>query len=307
MPAGLTDTAMNPLKVFTRPEYAFRPRQIFTRLRRLLTPLPDTAVVTLPWGDVVRVCPRETIGAEIWHCGVFDLPVAETLWRLLDVGETALDVGANLGQMTSLLRCKAGPAGRVLAFEPHPQLFAALEFLRDAPANQRPGAALDLFQAGLSDAAGEAWLDPGADWQSNRGLSRVTTADAGGRAVSIRLRTLDELLAADTQVGVAKLDVEGHELAVLRGAARLLARRGVRDWVYEDLAPQPSPVSAFLRTHGYSLFALQAHWRGPGLRPVERPVEPADLQHNFLATLDPVRARARLAASGWQTLSAGKP
>ncbi|MBI5799529.1 MAG: FkbM family methyltransferase [Verrucomicrobia bacterium] len=296
---------MNPLKVFTRPEYAFRPRQIFTRLRRLLTPLPATAVVTLPWGDVVRVCPQETIGAEIWYCGVFDLPVAETLWRLLDAGETALDVGANLGQMTSLLRCKAGPAGRVLAFEPHPQLFAALEFLRDTPANQRPGATLELFRAGLSDAAGEAWLDPGTQWQANHGLGRVTTADSGGRAVPIQLSTLDETVPADTRVGVAKVDVEGHEMAVLRGAARLLERRAIRDWVYEDLAPQPSPVQALLRARGYSIFTLQTHRRGPGIRASDMAAEPADLQHNFLATLDPARAQARLSAPGWQVLSTG--
>lgn len=296
---------MNPLKVFTRPEYAFRPRQILTRLCRALSPVPESAEVTLPWGDTVRVCPRETIGAEIWYCGVFDLPVAETLWRLLDAGETALDVGANLGQMTSLLRCKAGPAGRVLAFEPHPQLFSALEFLRDAPANQRPGARLELFQAGLSDVARAAWLDPGGDWQANRGLGRVTAADTGGRAVSIQLRTLDELLPPGSLVGVAKVDVEGHELDVLRGASRLLGERAVRDLVYEDLAGQPSPVSALLRAQGYSLFTLQVRRRGPGLRASDAPDEPADLQHNFLATLDPARAQARLAAPGWQVLSTG--
>lgn len=296
---------MNPLKICTRPEYAFRPRQILTRLRRAMSPRPESAEVTMPWGDTVRVCPRETIGAEIWYCGVFDLPVAETLWRLLDVGETAVDVGANLGQMTSLLRCKAGPAGRVLAFEPHPQLFSALEFLRDAPANQRPAAPLELFQAGLSDAARTAWLDPGGDWQANRGLGRVTAADPGGRAVSIQLRTLDELLPPGSSVGVAKVDVEGHELDVLRGASRLLGERAIRDLVYEDFAAQPSPVSALLRVQGYSLFTLQARWRGPGLRAGDVPAEPADLQHNFLATLDPARARARLAAPGWQVLSTG--
>ena len=296
---------MNPLKIFTRPEYAFRPRQILTRLRRAMSPRPESAEVTMPWGDTVRVCPRETIGAEIWYCGVFDLPVAETLWRLLDVGETAVDVGANLGQMTSLLRCKAGPAGRVLAFEPHPQLFSALEFLRDAPANQRPGAPLELFQAGLSGAARTAWLDPGGDWQANRGLGRVTAADPGGRAVSIQLRKLDELLPPGSSVGVAKVDVEGHELDVLRGASRLLGERAIRDLVYEDFAAQPSPVSALLRAQGYSLFTLQARWRGPGLRAGDVPAEPADLQHNFLATLDPARARARLAAPGWQVLSTG--
>ena len=153
------------------------------------------------------------------------------------------------------------------------------------------------------DAARAAWLDPGGDWQVNRGLGRVTAADTGGRAVSIQLRTLDEHLPPGSLVGVAKVDVEGHELDVLRGASRLLGERAVRDLVYEDLAVQPSPVSALLRAQGYSLFTLQARRCGPGLRASDAPDEPADLQHNFLATLDPARAQARLAAPGWQVLS----
>jgi len=60
-----------------------------------------------------------------------------------------------------------------------------------------------------------------------------------------------------------------------------------------------------LRARGYSIFTLQTHRRGPGIRASEMAAEPTDLQHNFLATLDPARAQARLAAPGWQVLSTG--
>lgn len=293
---------MNPLRALTRSEYAFRPRQVFTRLCRALTARPACAEVRLPWGDTVRVCPHETIGSDIWHLGLFDLPVAEVLWRLLETGERALDIGANLGQMTSLLRCKAGPTGHVIAFEPHQELFAALEFLRDAPVNQRRVAPLGLVQAGLSDAAGQAWLDPGPQWAANRGLSRVVTAANGPRGVSIELKTLDECVPPDARIGVAKLDVEGHELAVLRGATRILASGAVRDWVFEDLGAQPSAATALFQTHGYAIFVLQTRWRGPGLRALNATASGADLPHNFLATRAPERARERLASGGWHVL-----
>jgi len=296
---------MNPLRALTRPEYAFRPRQVLTRLRRVMQTRPAIADVTLPWGDVLRVCPRETIGSEIWHLGIFDLPIAEVLWRLLDRGEQALDVGANIGQMTSLLRCKAGPAGLVRAFEPHPELFRALEFLRDAPVNQRPAAPLELVCAGLSDAPGPAFIEAGPGWEENRGLGRVVTNPADGRGPAIALRTLDECLPPDAKVGVAKVDVEGHELAVLRGALATLARGAVRDWVYEDLGAGPSPVAALLRKHGYAVFVVQSRWSGLGLRPLDTPADAADLPHNFLATREPERARARLAGRGWQVLERG--
>ena len=55
-----------------------------------------------------------------------DLAVSEALWRLLDPGALALDVGANIGFMTNLMAWRSGPCGRVLAFEPHPEVFRSL-------------------------------------------------------------------------------------------------------------------------------------------------------------------------------------
>ena len=120
---------MNPLKVLTTPEYLFRPRQILHRFRRVYRgrSLGEFETVTLPWGRTIRVRPHEVIGSNIWCYGVFDLVVTEAIWRLLDESEMALDIGANIGQMTNLMRHRSGRAGKVHSFEPHPELFSELE------------------------------------------------------------------------------------------------------------------------------------------------------------------------------------
>src|SRR5947209_7577708 len=100
---------MNILKLFSQPEYIHRPRQILTRLRRVLQPLDgEPKDVKMPWGATLRVRPGEYIGSIIWHRGVFDLIVLETIARLLEPAELALDIGSNIGQMSTLMSCKVG-------------------------------------------------------------------------------------------------------------------------------------------------------------------------------------------------------
>lgn len=300
---------MNPFKILVTPEYFFRPRQAWLRLQRgLRGPPPDSAQVTLPWGDHIRVHPRETIGAHLWYYGIFDLAVAETLTRLIDPGDTTVDVGANIGQMTSLMRWRAGPKGEVFAFEPHPDLFCSLEELVQAGGAAAAAAPVRLFRTALSDCAGSAWLDPGSRWETNQGLSRVVqNSDGAGGKFPVALRRLDEQLPADAQVGLMKVDVEGHELAVFRGAEGLLARRAVRDIVYEDLGEQTAELTALLRAHGFEIFALQANfWRTRLCAPAERKSN-RQTGENYLATLAPERALARHQPGGWQVLRGGQP
>ena len=126
---------MNPFKLFTMPQYLFRPRQILVRLKQAVAgPPPESAQVRLPWGDLITIRPRETIGALIWYYGVFDLVVTEAICRLLDPSEVALDIGANIGQMSSLMRYRTGRLGKVVSVEPHPELFAELgKIVRQPP------------------------------------------------------------------------------------------------------------------------------------------------------------------------------
>src|SRR3569623_794508 len=115
---------MNLLKLFKQPEYFFRPRQVALKLGRTVRAHREFEDVTLPWGATMRIRPGEHIGSRIWHRGVFDLVVLEAIARLIEPGESALDIGANIGQMTNLMSHRVGPKGRGLSFEPHPGVFA---------------------------------------------------------------------------------------------------------------------------------------------------------------------------------------
>lgn len=298
---------MNPFKILVTPEYFFRPRQAWLRFRRGLNgPPPASARVVLPWGDLISVHPAETIGAHLWYYGIFDLAVAETLTRLIDPGDTAVDVGANIGQMTSLMRWRAGPHGQVFAFEPHPELFRSLEELVQSGGPPTPVAPVRLFRTALSDNTSSAWLDPGSRWETNQGLSRVVKdGDGAGGKFPVELRRLDDLLPAGTQAGLMKVDVEGHELAVFRGAGQLLARRAVRDIVYEDLGEQTAELTGLLHAHGFEVFALQATFWGAQLRPPGQRKGNRQTGENYLATLAPERALARFQPGGWQVLRGG--
>lgn len=292
----------------TRPHYVFRPsafvRWVWWRLnaRRL----GETLLVPLPWGVRIRCRPFEYNGMALWHYGIHELEVSEALWRLTDPGECVVDVGAHIGHMSSLLAARVGPSGRVLAFEANPEVFADLEAnlgsWRAAP-HLGP---IVAAQTALSDAAGSATMVLTAAYDGNRGLGRVdrsATAPPGGKTITVPAATLDDVLADQPRVGVVKLDVEGHEAAVLTGGNHALAAGRIRDVVYEDHNGYPAEASRLLEAAGYTVFGLSRGFFGPRLvapsavaggRAFEAP--------NFLATREPDRLRARLSRPGWRVL-----
>ncbi len=293
---------MNPLIFLRRPEYFFRPAQALHRLRRWLRPPGAIETVRLPWGAQIQVRPNETIGAGIYSYGIFDLPVCEAIARLLDPGETAADVGANIGQMSTLMRHRAGATGRVISFEPNPEIFSELNSnLRDPNPTLAP---VRLLQMALSAAPGEAILDPGPAWKSNRGMSRlVAEADPSRQSWHVKLTTLDSIFPAPEPIHLMKMDVEGHEASVLAGATSLLAEKRIRDIIFEDFAAYPSPVASTLLAAGYTILRLHAAWDRTQLLPPATP--PSDSASDFLATLDPARATTRFASRGWHALRSG--
>jgi FkbM family methyltransferase len=125
-----------------------------------------------------------------------------------------LDVGANIG-LFALSHARAG--ARVYAVEPHPAAFARLE--RNIAANGLRGR-ITAIPCALGAHEGRARLIGGRATP----LTRVAP-DQGG---TVRLRTLDALVAelGLTGIDLLKLDVEGAEVAVLRGARRVLPTVG---------------------------------------------------------------------------------
>ncbi len=145
-----------------------------------------------------------------WQYGLFE-PELRRLSEFVPPGRTAVDVGGWWGPWSWRL-AKLVP--EVVTFEPNPKLAAALT--RVLPANVR------VHNLAASDAVGEATLSI-AD--GPRGSEGRGTLNLDGRATikyPVKTVALDDLDLKN--VGFVKIDVEGHELAVLRGAAKLLRR-----------------------------------------------------------------------------------
>jgi FkbM family methyltransferase len=137
-------------------------------------------------------------------------------------GDVAVDVGANKGSFLPSLSWAAGP-GKVVAFEPQPVL---AEYLYRACRAARLSNVV-IEASGVSDGAGTLALHVPGTGAASPGAS-FDPAVAGlspGRAVAVPVVSLDDYFRGETRrIGAVKIDVEGHELAVLRGARRVLDR-----------------------------------------------------------------------------------
>ncbi|MBD2310994.1 FkbM family methyltransferase [Desertifilum sp. FACHB-1129] len=303
---------MKLISYLNRPEYIFRPTQVYQRFLQRTSSQPFERV-QLPWGIEIKIRPNEDLGLAIWKMGVYDLCVTELLWRLIDPGETTLDIGANIGYMTSIMAQRVGKTGQVLCFEPHPEIYQELaENIQHWQATSGWNQ-IQPHSLALSEAAGEGFLETSSYFESNRGTASLaaenpstsTALQAKKQGYTVQLQKLDALIDSAQKIGVAKIDVEGHEISVLKGASRLLSQSQIRDIIFEDHQAYPSPVTELLENHRYTLFRINKGFLKPVLsqsfnhHPFYSPFwEPP----SYLATLDPQRTQQRLQHLGWKSL-----
>jgi FkbM family methyltransferase len=292
--------ALRVYRFLNRPYYWYRPSQIATRLRARSTSDANPSLVRTAWGSHLYCWP-DPLGQAVARTGVYDLSVAETLARLAEAGDTAVDAGANVGLMSNLLAHCVGPAGRVVSFEPHPLIFETLarnvELWRKAEGIE----VISHRQVAVSSSEGVLPLGVDPDtFAHNKGTASLEHGDSA-YATEVQTVRLDRELP--TPVGVLKLDVEMHELEALRGADGLLSRKLIRDIVFEEHRAAPTPVTTLLESYGYEIIGIRQGLGGPVM------TAPADAFRlklwdppALLATTDPERARRRLRRRGWLCL-----
>jgi FkbM family methyltransferase len=284
-----------------KPEYLFRPSQLLIRIQHELKGKHRYETVRLPWGLTIKIQPDDIVGRALWTVGLVDPTVSEVLWRLIEPQETVVDVGANIGYMTGLMATRVERSGKVISFEPNPDLFALLSE-NAAHWQNELGTPIALHQLALSDHCGAGRFGIPAvqaqDWTLAGLLDDATRAHS---TFSVEVRRLDEYIPGP--IGVLKIDVEGHELKVLQGAGALLRERLIRDIVFEEHAGYPTPVTELLEAAGYPLFNLGQTLFGLKLTPIAaKSHHRAWDSRSCLATLDPQRALARLRKRGWEIL-----
>jgi FkbM family methyltransferase len=293
---------------FLKPCYVFAPRTLVRRVGISLFPSQRSLqVIRLPWGAALEVNPNEGIGRELVCQNVFDIAVTETVWRLLKAGDVAVDVGANIGYVTSLFAARVGSRGRVESFEPHPRIFARL---RENVRNPNFGAGsvpIGLHECALGSRDATARLFEPNAFCMNEGASTLVAPDAAAPANSggleIRLARLDTVLA-DCDIALLKVDVEGFEAEVFAGAERLLAQQRIRNIIYEAHDCERSSLHSVLSEYGYSVFGIGHDLLGLRITPGDAApkVDRSWESPSYLATLRPSTVLPSFRARGWQVL-----
>jgi FkbM family methyltransferase len=192
---------------------------------------------------------------------------------VLQPGMTALDVGANVGWFTLTMASRVGPQGAVVAFEPSPRERVRLE--EEVDRNRLPWVKI----------RSEALYDTSATLQLHvADLAHCGHNTLGGfiyqgveevQSVAIVAARLDELWPslALTRLDLVKIDVEGSELRVLKGATATLRRyhptilMEVQPASLHQLGDDVAALQAFLADLGYSVYSFDS---GTGLPSVDR-------------------------------------
>jgi FkbM family methyltransferase len=203
----------------------FQPRGIGRVVRFLHDPdrrdWSIESVVTLrETGLKMYVDTSEYIEWQVYFFGAYEPVLSQILASSVQAGSTAVDVGANVGVLTLRLASKVG-AGKVLAVEPNPVAYDRL--LKNVDLNKLENVVAKRIALAESD--GSATLHIGTGPLRNATASLVSLRGLDGSS-TVEVTTLDRLLEESDlpPVSVIKIDVEGMEPAVLRGATGVLQR-----------------------------------------------------------------------------------
>lgn len=152
------------------------------------------------------------------HCKEYFENEKRIFQKYLHAGDTAIDVGANLGFVTVLLASLVGMHGKVLSFEPSKPIF--LKLTKTIGENRLTQVVPYNFACGAT--SGRAILNKVSSCSGNSSI--VSKKVLPGGAEEIEIRSLDSVEDLwKTKVKFLKIDTEGFEADVLLGAKRLIA------------------------------------------------------------------------------------
>jgi FkbM family methyltransferase len=191
------------------------------------------------------------VGRSIERYGEFSPGERELFAQVIKPGAVIVEAGANIGAHTLLLSRLAGEKGAVFAFEPQRLAFQTL------CANVALNSLTNVYcrDQALGEAPGTIRV-PTLDPNRDNNFGGLALGGAAGEVASVI--TLDSLNLK--RCDFLKVDVEGMELAVLKGAAQTIARQRPILYVENDRRERSPELLEHLLSLGYNLF-----WHTPAL------------------------------------------
>jgi FkbM family methyltransferase len=256
------------------PDLSFQIRQ---RIWQHFTDRGCEAAVRVLWHRETHLSMylNNDLSRQIFITGCIDPNEFAFLDRFLEPGMTFIDAGANEGIYSIFAAQCVGGSGTVWAFEPSERELGRLRLNADINALN-----LTIFSLGLSDSERDAELAVAENRHAGLNtLGRIPYAGVGiARAEHIKLVRLDDVVSKHplSRIDMIKIDIEGGELNMLRGAVETL-RRYRPFLLFELLRPalasqgaSPEEVIEFLHKQGYTLYEFDP---STGLPTLARPLE----------------------------------
>ncbi len=229
----------------------------FSLIKTLLsrTVLPPGSVCRILWGPMrgMRFKLSESTGFAAFYSG--NEKANQLAYRkLVRPGDTVIDAGANWGVHTLLLARLTGTQGRVLAFEPHPQVCDELR--ENIALNEL--SQVSVHPCGLWNCDSVIPFVLGVSTKSSHIASRPEDADSN-KKVDVPCRMLDNVLAGENlqSLRLVKIDVEGAEGRALEGAAQTIAKYRPHLVIELHTPEQDIMVAKLLTDWGYKLSRLE--------------------------------------------------
>jgi FkbM family methyltransferase len=171
------------------------------------------------WSHVVPYYDANRAFLDYWGHDAGDL---RFLWSVLEPGMTFLDVGANQGVYSIVAALRLKGSGAVIAFEPSPREYERLEL--HFRLNGMAGARAEMLALGA--ASGRMNFFQVASGDTSRSGLRAPESGDPVNEIPVQSMTLDEYASMRglDQIDFIKLDVEGGEMDVLRGASKALLK-----------------------------------------------------------------------------------
>lgn len=249
------------------------------------------------FGSKVYCDTGKAIGRSIYRNGVYELPISELIWRSICRTEenVFVDVGANVGYFSALARKRMANEGQVIAFEPEPKLYKILtrnlSFESDL-----------LFDYAMTSSSGKAILNIPVGSEVNDGIATLEDCEEKIDSITVTAKTLDSLIK--NRISLLKVDVEGHELNVLRGAKNLLENKLIKTIIFEDHHIDSSGIAGFLKSFNYDVFKIDWSHEGLKLKSIgERTIRSVQEAQNYVATIDSKELFSSMEKPGWSVLS----
>jgi FkbM family methyltransferase len=232
--------------------FRVRPAFVSSWIKKVLRigrkPIETTSGVRL------RIDPVSHFGREIIQTGTYEPELTAVFKAVLRPGDVFVDIGANEGYFSILSSRIVGSSGRVLAVEPQSRLQPVLK--TNFAENQ---STVELVPMALWDSVGQAALNLASDINTGS-TSLLASKGRFKKQELVRTTTLDALLAHHgiSKVRLLKIDAEGAEFPILRGAGELFTQRRVEvlslDFhPYHVAKDVPHQMDRWLRDRGYEL------------------------------------------------------